>query len=268
MSAAIRIQERAATGTVPGTESVGRFYVWTAIAFVLISLVAFAPSYFIPVAAGRFDGPPILHLHGILFFAWPVFFLVQASLAASARLDLHRTVGLIGIALSTAMIFAGSAALSSALNTWIRQGTEAQGRATTVVAFSGLVMFGVFVVAAIKNVRRPDYHKRYMLLATLAMMQGASGRIAFYLGIGHTIPFSRPGMFMPAAPQLVILPHILFDVLILGMACAHDWRTRDRPHRVYVISGTCLLLVQALRHLLVDTVLWRNVTDLLIALGR
>ncbi len=258
----------ATTATITTKDTSSRFYLWIAVAFVLISLGAFAPSYFISVAVGRFDGPPILHLHGMLFFAWPVFFLVQASLATSGRLDRHYTVGLIGIALATAMVFAGGAALSSGLNTWIRQGVEAQGRAVSVVAFAGLVMFGAFFVAAIANMRRPDRHKRYMLLATLAMMQGASGRIAFYLVIGHTTPFSRPGMFTPAAPQFAALPHILFDVLILGTACAYDWRTRGRPHQVYLIGGICLVLVQALRHLLVDTTFWRNTTDLLIAFGR
>ena len=52
----------------------------------LIAIAGFVPTYWAPVASGTFTGSPILHVHGLLFSAWPILFIVQARLAAAGPL--------------------------------------------------------------------------------------------------------------------------------------------------------------------------------------
>lgn len=110
-----------------------RHIIWIAAGFVLLMFIAFTPTYFSPMVKGTFDGLPIFHLHGALFFAWPVLFLLQAILAEQGRLNLHRSLGLVGIVLATSMFFTGIAAVARDLR------VNEYGLA--LIAFAGLIMF-------------------------------------------------------------------------------------------------------------------------------
>jgi uncharacterized membrane protein YraQ (UPF0718 family) len=81
------------------------FYVWMAGIFVLIAFGGFIPTYWARLATGTFKGAPILHIHGMLFFAWTLLFLAQTTLVATGRTPRHRNWGLAGISLATAMAF-------------------------------------------------------------------------------------------------------------------------------------------------------------------
>ena len=59
--------------------SVGRFYVGMAWLFVAIAFGGFFETYWYQLARGTFvRGTPMLHLHGLMFSAWTLFFLSQA----------------------------------------------------------------------------------------------------------------------------------------------------------------------------------------------
>ena len=59
------------------------FYHWMALACLAISVLGFLPTFFVPVAQGTFARPPIVYVHGLLFFSWTIFFCTQTWLAAS-----------------------------------------------------------------------------------------------------------------------------------------------------------------------------------------
>ena len=75
-----------------------------AYACAFIAFGGFSFTYFAPVVTGTFEGPAVLHLHGILSSAWMVLVVVQAALIGSGQGQRHRTVGIFGIALATAMM--------------------------------------------------------------------------------------------------------------------------------------------------------------------
>ena len=81
------------TSALPRDAS-GRIYAWIAATFVLLLLAGFGPTYMIPVGLGKFEGPAILHIHGRLFFTWPLLFIAQATLATTGRLGVHRSLGI------------------------------------------------------------------------------------------------------------------------------------------------------------------------------
>ena len=85
----------------------GQFYFNMALACAVVAFLGFAPTYFLPLARRSFSATPVIHVHGVLFFAWTLFFVFQSWLAASGRVIRHRSVGMIGISLVTAMTIFG-----------------------------------------------------------------------------------------------------------------------------------------------------------------
>ncbi len=214
------------------------FYVWMAGVCVLIAFGGFIPTYWAKLAAGTFKGAPILHIHGVLFFTWTLFFLAQTTFVATGRTPKHRNWGLAGISLATAM---GITVVLAAINSikaaeTIGMGDEA--RRFTIVSLSGLALFAAFLGLAIANVRRAELHKRFMLLAMVPLMHAATARV-FMTAFAPADAKGPP-------PVFVSIPPGLFVDLIIVAAIIHDWRTRGRPHRVYVIGGAILLAVQLL----------------------
>jgi hypothetical protein len=160
----------------PVRRKAGYFYVWMAAVCALIAFGAFAPTYWLQLPAGTFVGSPLLHLHGALFFAWVLFLLSQTALAANGQLDHHRAWGLVGISLATAMVFILSTALAA--------GYGDSALAFFIVPVSAIGLLAGFIVAALANIRRPQAHKRFMMLATISLLQAATARVFFVLATG------------------------------------------------------------------------------------
>src|SRR5450759_1505748 len=185
----------------PARQKAGYFYVWMAAVCALVAFSGFAPTYWLQLPAGTFVGPPLLHLHGALFFAWTMLLLSQTTLAANGRLDHHRAWGLVGISLATAMVVIGLAAAINTLTTGLAAGYAESARAFLILPVSAISLFAGFFVAAIANIQRPETHKRLILLATISLLQAAIGRVFFVLATGGG-PGLRPGLGPP--PPLII----------------------------------------------------------------
>jgi hypothetical protein len=242
-----------------------KFYFGLSLVFALVAFGGFTPSYVAP-PAGQF--PPIVHLHAVLFFAWTILLIAQARLAQSS-LQTHRALGLAGISLATAMVFTALAVIVRGLGASVEAGTEAGSRTLSIVPVFAITSFAVFFALAVANVRRPESHKRFVVLATVALLPAAMARVLFRL-------FAPPdaallGMAAPVADvstmlNLIIVPALLADALLIA-AIVYDWRTRGRPHRVYVIGGLCLVGSQLLRPAIAPTAAWQAVTSTLLSFG-
>src|SRR5260370_42000653 len=84
-------------------ESPARFYFHMALACMAVAFLGFAPTYWLPLASGSFASTPVVHFHGMLFFTWTLYVAFQTWLAASGRTARHRSLGVIGVSLATAM---------------------------------------------------------------------------------------------------------------------------------------------------------------------
>lgn len=250
-----------------GTTSVKQtFFVWIAAACAVIAFGGFAPTYWLQLPAGTFVGPPILHLHGALFFAWTVLLLSQATLAANGRFNHHRAWGLAGIALASAMVFVGIAAVISTLNTGLSEGYGDRSRAFAILPVSAIGLFAGFVVAAIANIKRPEAHKRLMILATLSLLQAAMARIFFVIITGGG-PGLRPGLGAPPPLAIGLVPSLIPELLIVA-GIIYDWRTRGRPHPTWLIGAAVITAVVVIRGMVADTPGWLAIADFLAGFGR
>jgi hypothetical protein len=205
-----------------------RFYVSMGLVAVVVVVAGFGPGFASPHRKAPVT--PLLWVHGGLFSAWLVVYLLQATLVAAGRADLHRRLGPISLALVPAMIATGYAA-SIAM---ARRGFDVSGDLAVegdplgalVFPLGDLVSFAVLVAAALWFRRRPGIHKRLMLLATVGSLMAAP--LAHLLG---RLPVLRD------IPPIILIP---LAVLYLSGA-VYDRFTSGRFHPVSLWGGVALL---------------------------
>jgi len=226
------------------------FYVWMASAFILIAFGGFIPTYWAKLANGTFPGNPITHIHGAFFFTWTLFYFAQTSLVASGRVANHRNWGLVGISLASVMCCTVVLAEINSIKVAEHINMGDQARRFLIVSFSALVTFATFFTLAIVNNRRSEVHKRLMILAMIPLMQAAVARIFKTLVAPDAV--GPPPVFVSVPPGFIV------DLLVV-VAMLYDWRTRGRPHPVYVAGLPALVLIQVLVVPISTTSVWMSV---------
>jgi hypothetical protein len=131
------------------------------------------------------------------------------------------------------------------------------GKAFMIVPLGGLLFFATAIALAIANVHRPEVHKRLMLLASISIVDAAIFR--WFLTF-------LPGTDWPPPVALGAPPAFLASILLL-VAIVFDWRTRGRPHRVYVIGGTLHLALKVIQVPISATAAWHSVASSILALA-
>ena len=153
------------------------FYLAMAAIFAIIAISGFTPGNLLPVATHRFDGSPLVHIHAILFFGWMVLFAWQSGLVRHRRIEAHRAWGMAGISLATGMVFTAIALVVQGLDAADAAGNFDRLRLPAIAPLSQIALFAVFVAAAVASVRRPETHRRLMLLATANLLPPAIARL-------------------------------------------------------------------------------------------
>jgi hypothetical protein len=226
-----------------------------------VAFGGFAGTYWLQLPAGTFVGSPLVHLHGLLFSVWSLFFVWQAWLIANRRTISHRAWGLAGIALASAMVFTGTAVAIAGLQYRIAQGQAEAGRAFLVVPLTAVWMFAGFVIAAMVRRRSADWHKRLMLVANANLIGAAIARL-FFLAITGGGPGLRPGLGPPTTPATAMIPSLLaYVVILIGMG--FDWRMRGRPHPAYAWGLGISVAMVVLRGPFSGTEAWGAFADFL-----
>jgi len=240
-----------------------KFYSWMAITCLAVAIIGFMPTYFLPMVQGRFQAPPIIHIHGAVFFAWTALFCVQTFLVANGATLAHRTWGLLGIAIATSMVFLVLATVVVRINMMDAAGYGAGMRAFSWVQVSGIVFFATVFAIAIVYLKKPEIHKRLMLLGTISLLDAPIARW-FLTFLAPPPPLEGPP---PPPPVFVSVPPAMVADLFLIAAIVFDWRTRGRPHPVYLIGGGVLLLLQLTRVPVSATPLWDSIAAGIARLG-
>jgi hypothetical protein len=240
-----------------------RFHLWMAGVFVLIAFGGFTPTYWAPVVNGTFHAPPIAHIHGFLLFSWTLFYFLQTAWIASGRTPTHRAWGLAGISLFSVLICSILVLKITFLRLDDARGFGDAGRRFSAVALCALpLMIGLFVLA-IANVRKPETHKRLMYVLMAGMMVPAIARV--FLTVLAPAAASNGAGGPP--PPFVALPPTVVAALLIVIAIVYDWRTRGRPHKVYVYGLVAVLLSSVLSVLIADTPAWMSMARYLQSLG-
>ena len=242
-----------ATSLHAGIQTKSRyFYLWMAVGFLIVAFGGFIPTYWAKVATGSFHGPAIIHVHGFLLFGWVCFYLVQTTLVATGRTLDHRNWGLAGIAMFSFVLCSVLAGQMAILKTADSLGMGDAARRFSAVALCAWPIIAGLFTAAIVNVRRPEIHKRWMVVLMTAMMTPAIARVFLTL-------FAPAGAGNGPPPPFVSLPPAMVADLFLVVAMVRDWRVLGKPHPVYVYGGLILLTQQLLTVPFASTATWMQI---------
>jgi hypothetical protein len=235
------------------------FYVAMAMTCLAVAVLGFMPTYWMPLAAGTLKARPVVHLHGIAFFLWTIFFVVQAWLAASGRIPRHRAVGLVGISFATALTILGVLAAINQMQTARALGLEGSGKAFAIVPLSSIAFFASAFAWAIVNTRRPETHKRLMLLASISILDAPIAR--WFLTF-----LAPPGASGPP-PVAVDIGPAAATCMLLAIALAVDWRRHGRPHPVYLAGGGIFVAMKLLQIPVSATPAWHAIAGWMLSLA-
>ena len=230
---------QATAGMRPAAER--RFYLGMTLAMLAAVFLGFARSFFLRPWFPSWPSPPepIFYVHGAVFTAWCLLLVLQPSLVAARRTDLHRKLGWIGAGLAVAMLALGTiGALVAARRPTGFVGIPVPQLQFLVVPIFDMLLFGSLVGLAIAKRRDLQSHKRLMLLASVNLMTAAIARWPFAILAGG------PPVFFG-----------LTDVFILVLA-GWDLATRRRLHPATLWGGLAILVSQPLRLALSGTAAW------------
>jgi len=215
------------------------FFSGMSIAMLITVFAGFARTYYL---AGVFRAPLpslIIHIHGAAFTCWILLLVTQTSLVAADRTCIHRKLGIAGFLLACAMLILG---VMAGTNNLLRA-HDVAGRDPKmfyIVPLTDMLLFGTFIYFAFRERLNPPAHKRYIFLATTALLVAAIARLPFAF-------LSRKNPMDGAASDLFLLALIGYDL----------WSTR-KVHRVTLWSGIFLAAVQQSRIPIGKTALWHS----------
>lgn len=192
-----------------------------------------------------FDLPPLTraaHVHGFLSTLWILLHFTQAKLIALHRVDWHRTLGVFtAIVGAITFLQAGDFAITA-----IEAGRAPPGRVPREflsVSLGTTFMFGLFLFAGIFMRKRREWHKRFMLLATIVLVLPAIGRFDGLL-YAH---FGTPRTVLP----------LVVSAIFVAWAWVHDWRKLGRVHPAMLYGGPFLLIAIPFRAWVGTTAAWQ-----------
>lgn len=217
------------------------FYSGMALVMLAMIFAGFAPNFYlrgaVPSAIPLQPMTPLVVAHGVVFSAWVLLFAAQAGLVSAGRTDLHRRLGMAGLPILLAMIVIG-------LFTSLHGVARASGPpivpplAWLAIPLLDIPVFAGLIGAALWLRRRPQVHKRLMLIAMVGMLSPAAGRLP-------------PPPFVPVELAFFVVPD-LFLLALVGW----DLASRGRLHPATLIGGAILIGSQAFRLAVWQTDAW------------
>ena len=150
-------------------------YVGLALLSVAIAAVGFWPTYFGPLVAGTVDKTPIIHLHAAVYVGWLAIFVTQAVLAATGRIAAHMKLGRFAIGYGVLVIVVGLLTAFARFAVRVRAGEVAAAQAQLLGPLLDMLVFAPLFAAAIYYRRKPELHKRLMIVATTSLLIAAVG---------------------------------------------------------------------------------------------
>jgi hypothetical protein len=237
-----------ATTTLPGRESAGQpvgnrydRYFFSGMALLILGtvLLGFAKSYFLAGMVRTRLPNLLIHVHAVLFVSWIGLLVVQASLVAADRVDVHRRLGVAGFVLAGLMVVVGVMAGTDLLR---RSGSYPGSDAKTFYAFTlgDLLIFGILIGCAYRARSRPADHKRLILIGTISLMDAAIGRWPF------------------AFINMLTLSTALINYSFLALIVIYDLWANRKLSRVTIWASTFVIVLQQLRIPVGKTHLWHS----------
>jgi hypothetical protein len=223
------------------------FFVVMAAAVAVAVAVGFGPTFYL---RGTFnpdkDLSMLLRVHGFALSAWIVLFLVQTILIVRRSPTLHRRLGWVMTALATSIVVLMGAAIVEQLR---RVPQTLPAPFALAFGMFDIIVFATLVGGAIYWRKRPDWHKRLMLSATILLVEAAVVRIVAFHGIHE--------------PRYLMLSQYSSALLFFIPCFAYDWATRRRLHPANIVGLTLIMMDQIVQPIVLSWPAWTNFANTL-----
>lgn len=159
------------------------FYTTVGAAFLVLVIIGFRHYIFEGMHADRTPiDPSILTTvvaHSSAIFAWFVLFFVQALLISTQNRRLHTKLGWSVLVIASAIAVTGLLVATRSIRLAPDQAVfDWPGRQFLLIMYSEIALYVVFVAIGVLNRKRPRIHRPMMLMASLVILTGATGRIS------------------------------------------------------------------------------------------
>jgi len=206
----------------------GAFYVVMAIFMTTLVLAGFWPTYFgVLLSGSEYDRHWIFHIHAVVFMGWMAALIGQTSLVARRRTKTHMKLGVGGFVWAVAVFVMGVVVSFVLMFQLFDDGAVTSWPSALWGASAPLVditQFAILIALGWTHRKKLDFHKRYMALATVAILPAATARMGYLLG-----PWSLEVMF----------------AVLAGLLIAYDFRVQSRIHIANLV-GLLILLPRVL----------------------
>lgn len=168
--------------------------------------------------------PMVMWIHGLVFSAWVLFYIAQSALVRVHNIRLHRTIGWFGVVLGASLPIVGTITTVMMRRFDLQYSDLKRIAPNVTIGVLDMVSFAVPFVLAICWRRKPERHRRLMLVATCTLTAAAFVRFPSFF---HPWPWYHLGA------DLLILLAVIRDLIVLG-----------RVHAVYLYSLPLLFVAQ------------------------
>ena len=202
-----------------------RFYFLMSILTALVVVVGFAPNLDSGLIHPGSPRPFALYVHTAVFTWWILLVVVQSGLVQAGQVQLHRRLGMLNGVLGILLPVVGIW-VAIAMSRWRLAQDDRHVISFLLVPFFDMTVFAVFFGLAWAWRRRPEEHRRLILLASVSLTVAAFARFPRWIVPG--------GHF-----------NVACDVFLL-LAVGRDLAVDGKLHRVYRIALPLLVAGQAI----------------------
>ena len=167
--------------------------------------------------------PIILYFHAVIFTGWVLLFVVQSTLVRTRNVKLHRQLGWFGLVLGVAIPIVGIATAIAMGRLHVQEG-RSDAAQFLIVPFFDMVAFSVPFGLSMYWQKKPELHRRLILIATCSLTAASFGRF-----------------------PSVLIPHHWFYAgvdLLIFLGVVRDLFVTKRVHPVYLYALPLLALGQ------------------------
>lgn len=225
-----------------------RFYLALSLLLAVLATIGFWPLYFGPFLAGKVNTDLVIHVHVSVYVGWLALFIAQCALVAFGHVALHRKIGKFGLVWGFIVIVVGLTTTFVRFVDRLSEGGIERAENFGVWPVIDMVVFASFLGAAAVHRRRPENHKRLMIVAATSILVASLGRFTSF------DPDS-------AASHTILLALWMSPILL---AMAHDYFRQRIVHPVFVV-GVLVLGASSFRDPIRFSDSWINFTHWLAA---
>ena len=217
-----------------------RFFSWCSIVILVIVFLGFSQSFYLRPFFP--DNPAssytLVYIHGTIFSLWVILFYLQVRLIGKGNFQVHRKLGILGGLLAIVLVIQGLDLSISAVRIG-RVDERFGGALPFILPIGDLTMFSTFVILGFVTRMKAISHKRWMLFATLNLINAAIGRLPGTTKMGP------------------VMPLLIFALFFIAVAL-WDYKSTRKVHPVTLIAGIGSIISLPARFIFSETAVWKN----------